>query len=107
MHSLENKQHADNRTKIRIQIQHHHNRTQHTDAAHQKVIRALKRQLTDLHDVARNTRKQLACACIIKKAERHFLQMLEQVMAHIILNAGAHHASIIVDNKKQDKFQNI
>ena len=107
MHRLNNQHGTNNRAKIRIQIQHHENSTQHTDGADKKVIRSFKCQLADFHDIACNARQQLSCAGIIKKAEGHFFHMSEQIATHIVLNAGAHHMTIIVDRKKQTEVYNI
>ena len=98
---------ADEYDTIRLQIQHHENSTQHTDSADKKVIRSFKCQLADFHDIACNARQQLSCAGIIKKAEGHFFHMSEQIATHIVLNAGAHHMTIIVDRKKQTEVYNI
>ena len=107
MHRLNNQHSTDNRAKIRIQIQHHENSTQHTDSADKKVIRSFKCQLADFHDIACNARQQLSCTGIIKKAEGHFFHMSEQIATHIVLNAGTHHMTIIVNCEKQSKVDKI
>ena len=79
--------------------QHDEERTDKHNDGEEQVLRAMMRHFCDIEQIIGDTAHKLTGLIVIIELERHLLQMIEQVPAHVIFHAHAHDVAPVVDEK--------